>query len=186
MTAHCGRNPIFVHLKFLNNTNFDFKNRAKIEKDWFQIEWMDKKWGLPQCATLKKFADALGALSALSLSDFFCFLTSSIFSLISSPFLFLLHDFTIYFCRNASSSIPVANYVMTSKLSFFFRVLAETVPAMKAVPASRRWNRCPQDAEIPPPALIPAELRTPIRIPIPASRLLPWPPFIPYMSIGRW
>ena len=38
MTAHCGRNPIFVHLKFLNNTNFDFKNRAKIEKDWFQIE----------------------------------------------------------------------------------------------------------------------------------------------------
>ena len=80
---------------------------------------MDKKWGLPQCATLKKFADALGALSALSLSDFFCFLTSSIFSLISSPFLFLLHDFTIYFCRNASSSIPVANYVMTSKLSFF-------------------------------------------------------------------
>ena len=125
-------------------------------------------------ATVKKIADALGALSALSLSDFFfCFLTSSIFSLISSPFLFLLHDFTIYFCRNASSSIPVANYVMTSKLSFFFRVLAETVPAMKAVPASLRWNRCPQDAEIPPPASIPAELRTRIRIPIPVYRLLP-------------
>ena len=124
-------------------------------------------------ATVKKIADALGALSALSLSEFFFFLTSSIFSLISSPFLFLLHDFTIYFCRNASSSIPVANYVMTSKLSFFSRVLAETVPAMKAVPASLRWNRCPQDAEIPPPASIPAELRTRIRIPIPVYRLLP-------------
>ena len=124
-------------------------------------------------ATVKKIADALGALSALSLSEFFFFLTSSIFSLISSPFLFLLHDFTLYFCRNASSSIPVANYVMTSKLSFFSRVLAETVPAMKAVPASLRWNRCPQDAEIPPPASIPAELRTRIRIPIPVYRLLP-------------
>ena len=109
------------------------KIAQKTEKK-FVPNWMNgQKWDLPQCATLKKFADALGALSALSLSDFFCFLTSSIFSLISSPFLFLLHDFTIYFCRNASSSIPVANYVMTSKLSFF----SESWPRQ-----SRRWKQC--------------------------------------------
>ena len=115
---------------------------------------------------------------------FFCFLTSSIFSLlISSPFLFLTARTSRFICVLVAI---LSNYAMTSNFVFCCRALAETVLAMRAVPASLPSNRCPQDAEIPPPASIPAELQIQIRIPIPVSRLPPWPPFIPYMSIGRW
>ena len=117
---------------------------------------------------LKKIADALGLLSALRF--FFCFLTSSIFSLlISSPFLFLTARTSRFICVLVAI---LGNYAMTSNCVFLCcRALAETVLAMRAVPASLPSNRCPQDAEIPPPASIPAELQIQIRIPIPVSRL---------------